>query len=1077
MTFPPTNYNACSVRIKRSAADRQNGDVTGLSTALLELPFDGSLAQLEQLLPLAVDGLQPRSVNQAESFTGPFAIGALFRIKQPEQAIAHTITLDQRGHSGVPGPLERVLAYCASLGRGNGQAALLLYESDLGDDRARVYLPPRLGDDTAEGVSYGTVEAGLYPQTVAVRLHRLACDPADVEIIWTTLRHAIELDVFYTAEAMRLQFALSPEYFSRTDAAYFERTIRDIWEDIKVSEPTLRSANVLPRRTEFVERVLANCRDKADETFIVDAGRSHSWREFHQRALAIAERLVSSDDRSGYTAVLVRPGFDFVAAVFGAIFAGKAFVPLVDKLGDERITYILGRSQIRTLIVDEGHQATAERLQALNAITLLALENLPAHPTDAPPPVEDASNVIYRMFTSGSTGDPKAVDVTFANYLALVESYADLLPDFGELHWGFTGTPVFDSSTKQYLYPALCGTRVVVPAVSVDHNVVSCARELAERGVSVLNMTPALIQLLLEQQVPLHGFNYILTGGEALSIELYERILVATGKPNLMNMYGPTEATVNATGYIGNLDKHFLIAVPIGTAISGAHTMVVDSGLAPVRPGCKGELLLNGPLVTAGYPTDPAKTAEKFIQIDGALWYRTGDQVVEWFDGNLYYFGRDDGQVKLNGVRIELGEIRTKLAGLCDTPLAEVLLADGRLIAVYKRATTFSATELNALRESARAALPSFVRVSQFLCVADLPLTVQGKTDVRRLRQLADEAMSAVATKTADLAHSPRQRALLQAIDAGLSARLSGMQYDHTISLYEQGADSLTMLRILLEIEQVIGYSVAAQALYHAPGFAALERLLDTGMPTVTNGWDRVTGNQPVVVLFPPVLGDPAIFRALVDDPVLAHCAFVTCSYPGMTSPQARSASIAALAQSIADEIGRAASARRLVLVGYSMGCIVAAETACRLPETVQVEHVMLLDKGPTHSLLTPTIESQLQDSLRFLHESISQRDSVPAELLAHMRSYVEHNTIISHAHQMSTPDKIAEAAVCFMCTRDGESFRDVDWKPYFSRFELIRIACGHGDIVYAPWVSEVATTLCGLTRPTALTEWEPAPE
>lgn len=1062
MASQPFSSNTCAIRIKQSAA--------GLGSAQLELPFDGSLAQLERLLPLAADRPKPRPVNPTEPYTGLLAIGALFRLKQPEQATPYTFWFDQHDRcAGVEDPLERVLAYCASLGRGHDEAAaLLLYESHLGDDRARVCLPPRLLDHAAEGVTHSIVEAALYPQAVAIRLHRLACDPAAVEIVWGALKQAIELDVLYTDDAVRLQLTLSPAYFSRADAACFERTIRHVWEGIRPRVPALGAIHTRSRRTEFVERVLANCHDNAHKTFVVDAGHSYSWRDFHQRACAIAAQLLSSGDGSGYTAVLVRPGFDFIAAVFGAIFAGKAFVPLVEKLGDERMTYILSHSPIRTLIVDQSHQATAQRLSTLNEITLLALEDVSPQPVaEDPPRVEGPNNVIYRMFTSGSTGAPKAVDVTFSNYMALVESYANLLTDFDELKWGFTGTPVFDSSTKQYLFPALCATQVVVPTVSVDHNVVSCARELAERGVSVLNMTPALIQLLLEQQVPLESFDYILTGGEALSVALYECILEATGKPNLLNMYGPTEATVNATGYIGNLDKHFLMAVPIGTAISGAQTMVVGSDLTPMPPGCKGELLLSGPLVTSGYPSDSVKTAEKFIQIGDSVWYRTGDQVVEWFDGNLYYFGRDDGQIKLNGVRIELGEIRTQLAGLCETPLAEVFIADGRLIAVYKRASTFSEKELQALRELARAALPTFVRVSQFLCVAELPLTVQGKTDVKLLRQLADEAMRAVALKTADHNLRPRQLALLQAIHVGLSARASAMPYDHALSLYEQGVDSLTMLRILLEIEQVIGAPVTAQALYHAPNFVALAQRLETVLSTtVTNGWERVSDASPTVVLFPPVLGDPAIFRALVEDAALAHCAFVTCSYPGMTSPQARPASITSLAQSIAEEIGRAAASRPLIFVGYSMGCIVAAETARCLRETVPIKEILLLDKGPTHSLLTPTLESQLQDSLRFLHESIDQHGSVPQELLAHMRSYVEHNTTISHAHQMGEPEKIAEAAICFMCTHDGESFKDADWAPYFSRFELIRLNCSHGDIVRAPWVREIITALGGLIQP-----------
>ncbi|WP_284983108.1 amino acid adenylation domain-containing protein [Arthrobacter sp. efr-133-TYG-118] len=364
--------------------------------------------------------------------------------------------------------------------------------------------------------------------------------------------------------------------------------------------------------------------------------------------------------------LFMEPSPELAVATWGVLFGGAAYVPLEPEYPDERLAYMINDSGLHIVITPPSHAERARALAPAHA-TVHVLEGLDSLP--APAPAADrpvgANDLAYVIFTSGSTGRPKGVGVTHA----AIAHQLSLMNAAGHLDQTTTvlqKTPISFDAAQWELLACAAGARVVLTSRGVHRQPDEILRTVADEGVTALQCVPTLWAALLDETRfrEATSLERIFSGGEALSASLAGRLKEALPSAALINLYGPTECTINATSHtVTDRDlKEEPPVVSIGQPIDGVLVRIVDATLTAVPDGTPGELLLGGPQVARGYVNDREKTASRFItDEEGTRFYRTGDIVHRGHDGALHFHGREDDQVKHNGHRIELEEISNRV--------------------------------------------------------------------------------------------------------------------------------------------------------------------------------------------------------------------------------------------------------------------------------------------------------------------------------------------------------------------------------------------------------------------------------
>ncbi|MFJ3922000.1 thioester reductase domain-containing protein [Streptomyces sp. NPDC090022] len=358
----------------------------------------------------------------------------------------------------------------------------------------------------------------------------------------------------------------------------------------------------------------------------------------------------------------------------------------------------------------------------------------------------DAGVPAYVMFTSGTTGRPKAVAVPQRGLirLAVGNGFYEVRPTDRVLH---AATLSFDASVLE-MWPALLGGACLVPADSTLLLAPYALHAfLREQRVSVVFATTSVFHhIAQERPETFAGLRYVLTGGEALRPDAARRVLERGRPEHLVNAYGPTEAACVATAYEVAHVPDGATGVPIGRPIADTVCHVLREDGTPAAPGEEGELCVGGPAVAAGYLNNAAESARRFVTLASGRVYRTGDFVRTRADGLLEFRGRRDDQVKVRGFRIELDEIRRALAAHPAVTDSVVLpREDGatRHLALY--AATGPAAPAGGptgqeLRAHLAARLPAFMVPATITVLDQLPLAANGKVDRAALLALTPPA-------------------------------------------------------------------------------------------------------------------------------------------------------------------------------------------------------------------------------------------------------------------------------------------------------------------------------------------------
>ncbi|HEX5869382.1 MAG TPA: amino acid adenylation domain-containing protein, partial [Longimicrobium sp.] len=478
-------------------------------------------------------------------------------------------------------------------------------------------------------------------------------------------------------------------------------------------------------------------------------GRTMTYAALDAASDAVARRLRALRlGPEAHVGVALERGPETVVAVLGVLKAGGAYVPLDVHYPAARLAFMLEDGRVSALIVD-GAVPPALAHFAGPVVSLREVGSAKETDRSLSMGFQAPQSLACILYTSGSTGVPKAIGITHRGIVRLVRE-PNYAPRPGE-RVGQISTANFDAYTWEVWAALLNGACSVGIGRDEALAPATLARRVREGRIDTLFLTTALFhQVAREAPETFAGLRQVIFGGEAAAPDAVRR---ARGHARLVNVYGPTENTTYSTFHVVDSVPAHAPSVPIGRAVANSHAYVLDERMNPVPVGVPGELFVDGHGLARGYLRRPALTAERFVPdpfgAPGSRVYRTGDRARWLPDGILEFQGRADQQVKVRGFRIEPGEIEAALLaepGVRDAVVVVRTDASGeRALAAYVVGRAGEAVDAEGLRRRLGERLPAYM-VPAFIVPMDaLPLAPGGKLDRRALPEPVSGTPSAEA--------------------------------------------------------------------------------------------------------------------------------------------------------------------------------------------------------------------------------------------------------------------------------------------------------------------------------------------
>lgn len=565
------------------------------------------------------------------------------------------------------------------------------------------------------------------------------------------------------------------------------------------------------------ERILVEWNDTAhdfpatplDELFAAQAARtpdavaisfeaeSLTFAELNARAEALSRHV----EPGTLVGVFMERSPEMVVALLAVLKAGSAYIPLDPAYPAERVAFMIADAAMPLILTHGALQPPSSDARILRV--------------DAPlPPIRNPQSAIrnssaYAIYTSGSTGQPKAALIphrAICNHMHWMQRVFPL----GAGDRVLQKTPFgFDASVWEFWAPLLSGAELVMARPGGHADTRYLAETIRERKITTLQVVPSLLRVLLDEpELPrCRALRRVFCGGEPLAPDLVERLHALLPGVSVTNLYGPTECAIDSSFWICAPGEQ---SIPIGRPIDNAQCHIVDRAMQPVPVGVPGELLIGGAGLATGYLNRPELTAEKFLpgyQLSTINYqppvYRTGDLARWREDGAIEFLGRIDLQVKIRGVRVELGEIEEALKRQPTVADCAVILREERLIAYVVG---------SASADALRMTLPEAMIPQAFVSLEKLPRLPNGKLDRAALPEPAK----------VEREYAAPDGPLEEQLAAIWSEILGCERVGRLDNFFDLGGDSLSGLRIINRVRDLLGEYLSVMAIFEAPTVASL---------------------------------------------------------------------------------------------------------------------------------------------------------------------------------------------------------------------------------------------------------------
>ena len=540
-----------------------------------------------------------------------------------------------------------------------------------------------------------------------------------------------------------------------------------------------------------------------------------TYAELNTRANRLAHRFITGDTQpGGLIGICTERSPEFIVAMLAVLKIGCAYVPLDPTWPAERLQFMAKDGALVAMLTTALKAANFYRFEG----TVLLLDD----PTQAPQTLDgnpgipaSSESVACVLYTSGSTGVPKGVLLPHRAIARLVRK-----TDFVQIEASdvvaHVSNPAFDAMTFEVWGALLNGARLVILQKETLLSPELLSAAIQREGITTLLLTTALFnQVAMQAPETFLPLKHLLFGGEACSAACIRRVLEMGAPTRLIHAYGPTEVATIATWQLVEDVAPGVTSVPIGRPIANTTAYILDAHLQPLPAGVAGELFLGGDGLALGYLGRAELTAAAFIPHPlepGARLYRTGDVARFLADGRIEFLTRRDGQVKLRGFRVELGEIEAELVKQRDIAAAVVKLFADQLVA-YLVPRANGAPDEEELRTFLHRRLPDYMLPAIFIVLDALPLTANGKVDARALPLPTPTSTDAsVAPRTA----TETRVATLMATTLGRES------VGVTDDFFSLGGHSLLAMELMARIKTEFGVEVSAARLFAAPTVESL---------------------------------------------------------------------------------------------------------------------------------------------------------------------------------------------------------------------------------------------------------------
>ncbi len=669
-----------------------------------------------------------------------------------------------------------------------------------------------------------------------------------------------------------------------------------------------------------------------DAPAIIASDRTVSYRELAEAAAGVAHALRAAGCAPGdLVLVQVERGWRLPVALLGVLAAGAAYVPLGPQWPAARIRQVIDRARPRHLVTAgpaDRPWAAALRCLDLDAVPAMSAEpavpGAPAGPGErqARLPAVETESTAYVIFTSGTTGEPKGVVIrhqSAANTIADLLARFDIGPDDRVLA---LSEVTFDLSVFDVFGTLAAGGAVVVPDPAQSRDIAALHQLCGAARVTVWNSVPVHLGMLLDYRESagrpeLPTLRLAMVSGDWVPVNLRDRLVASLPKVRLISLGGATEASIWSNWYpVPYPVPAEWASIPYGHPLANQGFRVLDEAMADRPNWVPGDLYITGRGLADGYLNDPELTAAAFLTHpqDGTRLYRTGDRACYWPDGTLEFLGRRDGQMKVNGMRVELGEVESALlAELGIRAAVAVVRRDerggslvGHVVVDGQRARTE-----HDLLAALRTRLPDYLVPTSLAVHERLPLTANGKVDRARLTAHRPEPAARALPPA-----NPTEQTLLELWRELIPA--SGVTED----FFACGGHSVSAAVLLNRIEREFGARLPLVTLYRHRTVRELAAVL--GRQSVPSGVAHLDGTGEPLVLIHPVGGDVFCYWPLVRELAADHAVYgITASAdaPGEPTVPGMAGRYHALA-------GARFPGARVRLAGWSYGAVVAYEMA-----------------------------------------------------------------------------------------------------------------------------------------------------
>ncbi|GAA4521014.1 hypothetical protein GCM10023191_098790 [Actinoallomurus oryzae] len=652
-------------------------------------------------------------------------------------------------------------------------------------------------------------------------------------VIWDVIEAAFPTGLI---DAMSAGYRASVARLAENDRAWGEHAFELLPADQRDQRVRLNASSPAAAPALLHEALPRQASERPDAPAVVDADGTVTFAELNDLARGLAGRLQAAGVRPGdLTAVVLPKGRAQVIAVLAALTAGAAYVPIDPAWPEERIEYLLMDTAAGAVVSDAASHGRLAALTRAPVLTVAGGEEGEEAETSAgsvAPVVRKPDELAYVIYTSGSTGRPKGAMLDHRGPLNTVTDINTRLGiSSGDVVFGVSSL-CFDLSVYDIFGSLSAGATLLLPPASRT-DPASWIELIRSHGVTVWNSVPALMQLLVEEAAAtgarLPSLRTVLLSGDWIPVDLPGRIRAVAPNATVVSLGGATEASIWSIHFpIDRVDPEWP-SIPYGRPLAGQTWYVLDDLGRDAPTWTAGHLHIGGVGVAMGYLGDPEKTRAAFVTHPrtGERLYRTGDLGRYLPSGDIEFLGRADFQVKIQGFRVEPGEIEHAL--LDDTRVGKAAVVarssgSGKQLAAYVVGTPDGEPiEPDALRGTLAERLPGYMVPDRVTVLDALPLTANGKLDRRALEAMSRPEIEAERTYTAP--RSTTEAVLVEIWESLLSTgRPIGVHDD----FFDLGGQSFAALRVIAQVSERLGRRMPLSAMLEHGTVAGLAEYLET---------------------------------------------------------------------------------------------------------------------------------------------------------------------------------------------------------------------------------------------------------